>query len=152
MRSWRIAIEEAALDRRCEGARESGGHWHRPGLPALYSAMTVELAVLEKFVHAEKDEPPLVLVVIDLPDDPDLGIDIPVSSLPPGWNDPDNAEAAADFGTRFLKSRTHLYMRVPSVIVHEGVNLVINPLHAAYSQLKLQVARSFRFDPRMFSR
>src|SRR5205085_10558213 len=101
---------------------------------------------------AEKDEPPLVLVVIDLPDDPDLGIDIPVSSLPPGWNDPDNAEAAADFGTRFLKSRTHLYMRVPSVIVHEGVNLVINPLHAAYSQLKLQVARSFRFDPRMFSR
>ncbi len=43
-------------------------------------------------------------------------------------------------------------MRVPSVIVGEGVNLVINPEHPAYADVKLSIARSFSFDPRMFNR
>jgi RES domain-containing protein len=153
MRTWRIAIEKAALDRSCEGARESGGHWHSEGVPALYAAMTVELAVLEKFVHTEEvDEDPLVLVAIDLPDDPELGLDVAREDLPEGWDSLDDGGSAVLFGTAFLKKREYLYMRVPSVIVGEGVNLVINPAHHAYEQVKLSIARSFSFDPRMFKR
>lgn len=152
MRSWRIAIEEAALDRSCKGAQESGGHWHRPGVPALYAATTAELGVLEKFVHADEGEQNLVLVAIDLPEDPSFGLDVPAHKLPPGWNALPSSEPAADFGTRFLQSASHLYMRVPSVIVHEGTNLVINPLHPAYERVRLEVVRPFSFDPRMFKR
>lgn len=152
MRAWRIAIAEAALDRGCEGAKQSGGHWHEEGCAALYAAMTVELAVLEKFVHTERDEPDLVLVAIDLPDDPGLGIDMPAHQLPNGWDDIEDAGSAANFGTNFLKDCKYLYMRVPSVIVREGTNLVINPEHPAYERVKLSVARSFSFDPRMFNR
>ena len=153
MRAWRIAIEKAALDRNCEGARASGGHWHSEGQPALYAAMTVELAVLEKFVHTEEvDEERLVLVAIDLPDDPDLVLDVRREDLPDGWDKLDDGGSATAFGTAFLKKREHLYMRVPSVIVGEGVNLVINPAHHAYGEVKLSVARSFSFDPRMFKR
>jgi len=36
--------------------------------------------------------------------------------------------------------------------VGEGVNVVINPAHHAYDQVKLSIARSFGFDPRMFKR
>lgn len=153
MRAWRIAIEKAALDRECKGARESGGHWHNEGVPALYAAMTVELAVLEKFVHTEEiDEEPLVLVAIDLPDDPALGLDVSAGDLPEGWDALDDGGSAAAFGTAFLKKREHLYLRLPSVIVGEGVNLVINPAHHAYEQVKLSIARTFSFDPRMFKR
>jgi RES domain-containing protein len=153
MRTWRIAIKKAALDRECKGARESGGHWHNEGVPALYAAMTVELAVLEKFVHTEEvEEEPLVLVAIDLPDDPSLGLEVKAEDLPEGWDALDDGGSAAAFGTAFLKKREYLYMRVPSVIVGEGVNLVINPAHPAYEGVKLSVARSFRFDPRMFKR
>ena len=153
MRTWRIAIEKAALDRECKGARESGGHWHSEGQPALYAAMTVELAVLEKFVHTEEiDEQPLVLVAIDLPDDPGLGLDVKAEDLPEGWDALEDGGSATAFGTAFLKKREYLYMRVPSVIVGEGVNFVINPAHHAYEGVKLSVARSFRFDPRMFKR
>ncbi len=153
MRTWRIAIEKAALDRTCAGARESGGHWHSEGVPALYAAMTVELAVLEKFVHTEEvDEEPLVLVAIDLPDDPELGLDVAAEDLPAGWDALEDGGSATAFGTAFLKRRDHLYMRVPSVIVAEGVNLVINPAHHAYDRLKLSIARTFSFDPRMFKR
>ena len=149
MRSWRIAIEEAALDRSCEGAKKSGGHWHRPGYPALYAASTAELCVLEKFVHhSEEDDPSLVLVAIDLPDDPELGWE--PDELPDGWDEMPASRAAAEFGTRFLEKRSHLYMRVPSTIIREATNLVINPLHPAYEQVRLQVVRPFSFDPRLF--
>jgi RES domain-containing protein len=151
MKSWRIAIREAALDRSCEGARKSGGHWHREGLPALYAAATAELSVLEKFVHYEEDEPSLVLVAIDLPDDPALGLDVDMNRLPNGWHDPEG-HAAAAFGTAFLQQGSHLYMRVPSCIIREASNLVINPLHPAYEQVQLQIVRPFSFDPRMFKR
>ncbi|MCA1854966.1 RES family NAD+ phosphorylase [Massilia oculi] len=152
MRSWRIAERDVALDRSCEGARKSGGHWHAEGCPALYAAMTVELAVLEKFVHAEGDQQDLVLVAVDLPDDPALGLDVARDALPDGWDDLDDGGSAAEFGTAFLQQRHHLYMRVPSVIVGEGGNLVINPAHPAYARVKLSIARSYRFDPRMFGR
>jgi RES domain-containing protein len=153
MKAWRIAIEKAALDRECKGARESGGHWHNEGVPALYAAMTVELAVLEKFVHTEEiDEEPLVLVAIDLPDDPALGLDVSAEDLPEGWDSLDDGGSAAAFGTAFLKKREYLYMRLPSVIVGEGVNLVINPAHHAYEEVKLSIARTFSFDSRMFKR
>ena len=152
MRTWRIANEGAALDRSCEGAKKSGGHWHEEGCAALYSAMTAELAVLEKFVHSEGDEPDLVLVAVDVPDDPALGVDMPPERLPNGWNDIEDAGSAANFGTNFLKDREYLYMRVPSVIVGEGWNLVINPAHPAYERVELSIVRSFSFDPRMFNR
>jgi RES domain-containing protein len=151
MRCWRIAIEEAALDRSCEGAKKSGGHWHEPGIPALYAAETVELAVLEKFVHCQGEEDGLVLVAIDLPDDPALGLHVAHAALPEGWDQLPSSDAAAQFGTEFLRAGRHLYMRVPSTIVQEGGNLVINPLHPAYADVTLEISRSFSFDPRMFN-
>lgn len=129
---------------------KSGGHWHQPGLPALYAATTAELAVLEKFVHADENDSQLVLVAIDLPDDPALGLDVPEIRLPKSWNDMPTSTSAAEFGTAFLKQGSHLYMRVPSTIVQEATNLVINPLHPAYQRVRLEVVRSFSFDPRMF--
>ena len=152
MRTWRIAQREVALDRNCEGARKNGGHWHAEGCPALYAAMTVELAVLETFVHLDGDDDSLVLVAVDLPSNPELGIDVPRIELPDGWDDLDDGGSATEFGTAFLQKRHHLYMRVPSVIVGEGVNLVINPLHPAYEHVQLSIARTYRFDPRMFER
>ncbi|MFL6674117.1 MAG: RES family NAD+ phosphorylase [Massilia sp.] len=152
MRTWRIAIEESALDRSCEASRDSGGHWHKPGMAALYVATTAELGVLEKFVHTDGDDPSLVLVAIDLPDDPGLGRIVDIGELPEGWDQIPASGKAATFGTRFLEECKHLYMQVPSTIVHEGANLVINPAHPAYEQVRLQVVRPFSFDPRMFKR
>lgn len=152
MRSWRIAIEEAALDRSCEGAKKSGGHWHHPGVGALYTATTAELGVLERFVHAEGAEESLVLVAIDVPDAPELGWEVPDQLLPRGWDELPSSVGAAAFGTAFLERCSHLYMKVPSTIVREGTNLVINPAHPAFDEVKLSIVRSFSYDPRMFKR
>jgi RES domain-containing protein len=43
-------------------------------------------------------------------------------------------------------------MQVPSTIIREATNFVINPAHPAYQQVKLEIVRTFSFDPRMFKR
>jgi RES domain-containing protein len=152
MRTWRITYENVALDRSCEGARKSGGHWHREGTAALYTALTVELAVLEKFVHTDGPEDGLVLVAADLPDDPALEWRYDPAQLPDDWSSPEDGGGATAFGERFLRGCSHLYTRVPSTIVGEGVNFLINPEHPAYKDLALSIVRTFSFDPRMFGR
>jgi RES domain-containing protein len=152
MRTWRITYENVALDCSCEGARKSGGHWHREGRAALYTALTVELAVLEKFVHTDGPEDGLMLVAVDLPDNPALEWRYDPAALPEDWHSPEDGGGATAFGERFLRGCSHLYMRVPSTIVSEGVNLVINPEHPAYKEVALSIARRFSFDPRMFGR
>lgn len=154
MRCWKIAIEDVALDRSCKGAQEKGGHWNSVGTPALYAGATVELCALEKWVHIDngEDETNLVLVSIDVPDDQSLCRKVTPEELPKGWDDVPVSKQAQEFGTRFLKDGGELYMCVPSVIIPEACNYVINPAHAAYGQVKLEIVRKFCFDPRMFKR
>lgn len=154
MKTWRISIEEAALDRTCTGAREKGGHWNEVGTPAMYAGATVELCALEKFVHIDGEEPDakLVLVSIELPDDPMLCRSVGLTDLPERWDDLPVSDSARHFGTRFLQAGQHLFMCVPSVIIPEACNFVINPDHPAFGEVRLQIVRPFAFDPRMFKR
>lgn len=154
MKTWRISIEEAALDRTCKGARELGGHWNEPGTPAMYAGATVELCALEKFVHidGDGDDERLVLVAIELPDDPSLCRRISPVGLPEGWDELPVSRCAQHYGTRFLRERKELFMCVPSVIIPEACNYVINPEHPAFGEVRLEVVRPFSFDPRMWKR
>lgn len=154
MRSWKIAIREAALDRSGKGAKDNGGHWNSVGTAALYAGATVELCALEKWVHIDDDgiDADLVLVSIELPEGPGLCRQVRPEELPHGWDDVPVSVHAQKFGTRFLEACEQLYMCVPSVIIPEACNYVINPEHPAYGQVKLEIARDFCFDPRMFKR
>lgn len=51
MLAWRIALRRYALDRRGLGAAMFGGRWNERDVPAIYAGMTVEIAVLERFIH-----------------------------------------------------------------------------------------------------
>ena len=95
----------------------SGWHYHSAGVPAFYAAMTVELAVLEKFVHTEEvGEESLVLVTIDLPGGPALCLDVAREDLPEVWDSLDGGDSVTAFGTALVRRRDHLRIRVPSVI------------------------------------
>ena len=152
MRSWRIAVEDAALDKTCTTAAANGGHWNAVGVPCMYTGITVELCALEKFVHLNGDADKLVLVAVDVPDDPELGYEAGLDTLPSDWCDMPASPGAEAFGTRFLQANSHLWLRVPSTIIPESRNLIINPRHPAYGEVRLRIVRPFAFDPRMFKR
>jgi RES domain-containing protein len=149
LRLWRITTRKWALDRLCDGARLYGGRWNPSGYPVMVAGSTIEICALEKFVHlAGAGHPPLVLVAIDVPDAP---ITQPaLADLPEGWADLPASGEAQEFGRRWLQSNNDLVMLVPSAIIPESSNALINPAHPAYAKVQLAIVRDFTFDARMF--
>lgn len=120
------------------------------GMPALYCGTSVALCILEKFVHVGRTPlPPLALVAVDLPDHHAL-YEPGIAALPVGWDDLPTSGAAQVFGGAWLELRAGLAMKVPSVIVKEESNVIINPLHPDYRDVRLSIVRPFTFDSRMF--
>lgn len=117
----------------------------------MYAGTTIEICALEKFVHlAGMTAPPLVLVAIDVPDESSL-VHVPdLSDLPAGWSDLPVSAAAQEFGRAWITAAAQLVLLVPSAIIPEARNAVINPRHPAYARIKLEVIRDFSFDSRMF--
>lgn len=149
MRLWRIPQRAYALDRLCAGAALYGGRWNPVGLPALYCSTSIALTALEKLVHlGSSSSPALVLVAVDLPDNASI-FDPGAATLPHGWDAIPTSNAAQAFGAVWLTQKTFLCMKVPSVIVPEESNVVVNPRHLDYRAVKLSVVRPFAFDRRI---
>lgn len=150
MRLWRISQPKYALDKLCAGAAQFGGRWNPIGIPALYCGTSIALCSLEKLVHIGAGPfPPLVLVAVDLPDSSPLYTPS-IAELPIGWDTMPTSAAAASFGGAWLAKGSSLGMIVPSAIVAEESNVVINTRHPDYTHVELTVVRPFTFDGRMF--
>lgn len=150
MRLWRISHRNFALDRTCAGAALYGGRWNPIGSPALYCGTSIALCALEKFVHVgQAPLPPLVLVAIDVPDDA-ATFAPPIGALPPGWDAMPTSAGAQALGRAWLDAAQALALRVPSAILPEESNVIVNPRHPDYARVDMTVIRPFSFDGRMF--
>lgn len=150
MRLWRIAQRKYALDRLCAGSALYGGRWNPVGVPALYCGASIAICALEKFVHVGQAVlPPLVLVAVDLPDDCDIFAPT-TNDLPVRWDELPTSASAQALGRTWLEGGQTLAMRVPSVVLPEENNVIVNPLHQGYAQVQLTLIRPFTFDRRMY--
>jgi RES domain-containing protein len=148
---WRIARAPfQALDG--EGARLNGGRWNPEGLPVVYTSTTLALAALEYLVHVDPEDVPVDLVAmrIRIPDDVPEERVAP-ADLPKDWSAVPDHPACVERGERCLKDGVAALLRVPSAIVPEEENLLINPRHPAASRIATEHARSFAFDPRLLA-
>lgn len=117
----------------------------------MYAGTSIEICALEKFVHlGSVVQPPMVLVSIDIPDDEGLVFRPAPAALPSGWADLPMSAVAQAYGRQWLEAATALVMLVPSAIIPEATNALINPAHPAYRRVVLTKVRDFTFDARMF--
>jgi RES domain-containing protein len=150
MLSWRIAKKAYALDRSGTGGLKEAGRWHKIGQPVLYAGLSVEIAVLEKLVHTGEFLPrDLVLIEMRLPDEEALYERPPAAALPRDWAAIPPGDGSVEYGSRFLLSGRALGLIVPSAIVPEARNLLINPLHPRFVDVNMQILRPFEFDYRL---
>lgn len=150
MLAWRIAKQAYALDRLGTGARLTGGRWNSPGVAALYAGMTPEIAAMEKLVHTSDILPQdLLLSAIELPNDEQLYLRPAVADLPAGWDALPSSTAAISIGDEFLLAAIHLGLIVPSAIMPEASNVVLNPAHPAFASVTISIVRPFEFDSRL---
>ena len=122
------------------------------GTAVIYTGRTVAIAALEKFVHLAGVIPPdLVLVRVMLPDGASSEAP-PVASLPPGWSALRPGPASMQFGTRWARENRSLVLYVPSAIVPEETNGVLNPRHPEFSAVRMKIEREFHYDARMLAK
>jgi len=153
---WRIASDtpdHVAHDLSGKGAEITGGRWNRKGLPAIYTASTASLAALETIVHFAAEGLPLnrFLVRIDLPDELwDARLRATAASLDVGWNAVPAGKVSLDFGDAWLKNPAGtLVLEVPSVVVPEESNVLLNPRHPQMSRVKATKLRLWQYDGRL---
>jgi RES domain-containing protein len=160
MRFWRIGSDQpgvyAANNLTGEGARRAGARWNVKGTPAVYASYHLATAVLETLVHVGRRKQPSnrYVVAIDVDEarfnDRQTGVvELTVDDLPPGWDsNPPNTVSQSFGAAQFKLGR--IGFAPPSAILHEELNLVLNPLHAAFEDaVKAQILRKFTFDPRL---
>jgi len=127
------------------GARRYGGRWNEAGMAVIYTSAHLSLAVLEKLVHTEPDLLPddLVAFKIEFPDDVEVPMD-----WPPAWKE--NARVCRTIGAQWISSGRTLALTVPSVVVPQEHNLLINPAHPRMAEVRIIAQEPFQFDPRLF--
>ena len=152
---WRIATDArayAADDMTGTGAKLSGGRWNDVGVPMIYTASNRALACLETVIHLNAAGLPLnrYLVEIDVPDDVWTNAEVAtISSLAIGWDAEPAGHVSVDLGSMWIASNRSAILRVPSVIVPEEDNALINPAHPDAVKIKARKIRRWLYDPRL---
>jgi RES domain-containing protein len=150
MKAWRITKQRHARTAFSgEGARLYGGRWNSPGVPLVYVAQSQSLAILEVLVHL--DAPALLekYVFLEVDFDASLVIDLDRSPLPKNWQSDPVPDAIQAIGDRWVSSGNSAVLRVPSVLVPEESNFLLNPRHPDFGKIGISRPHAFRFDPRL---
>lgn len=142
-----------AKDLSGEGAYRYGGRWNSAGYHAVYAALNPATTVLESIVHIGRMSNPSnrYLISIDIPDDiwqdQEKGI-ARAKRLPKHWNAVPPHLATALYGDRWLNGGKQLGLLLPSAVVEEELNIMLNPRHPSMKRLRVKKSRPFVFDPR----
>ncbi len=151
---WRIATETAtyaANDMSGSGAKQSGGRWNSKGTPLIYCAPSIALAALETIHYLKTGGLPFkrYLVRVDVPDDI-WSVHQRLDPLPGGWDAIPAGISARLAGDAWIASGTAALLFVPSVIVPDEHNVLINPAHPDTSRITATTLKRWIYDPRFF--
>ena len=153
MRVFRIVREkyiDSALSGR--GAQRSNGfRWNSLGTAMVYTAESRSLAVLEVAVHLDLSEDlptDRFLVGIEIPDDLEV-LTLQKSDLPEGWDSKPPEQRTQQMGDSFIQGNLSAVLRVPSSIIQDEYNYLLNPLHKDFSRINSEVPVHFGFDKRL---
>lgn len=150
MQVFRIAKGKYIHDLEGNGARIHGGRWNQKGYNFLYTSEHESLAVLEVLAHTPITTIPkdLQLMVLTIPDRVSVKT-IDIKSLPANWRKYPAPDILAEKGTNWLRSVSSLALKVPSVITPSEHNVLINPAHKKFQEIKTKEIRDLRFDERL---
>lgn len=130
----------------------SGGaaRWNARGRFVIYTAATRALACLENVVHRSGEglQETFRVMVIQLPDTVRMDTISP-DTLPPDWFAYTNYAQCQQLGEDWLQRGQAAVLRVPSAIIPQEWNFLINPMHPDFSSIRLIKIEPFAFDPRI---
>ena len=150
--AWRL-VREARTDDAFsgEGARVFGGRWHPPGPRATYLSATRSLAALEVLVHQAEHVPAGRFLFFEVRFPDHFVTAISRDDLEADWRNSPPRSSTVTLGGNWLKARSSPVLRVPSIMIPEESNFLLNPEHPRAEEIGIGDARPFTFDPRLLN-
>jgi RES domain-containing protein len=149
---WRLAQPEFAAELHGEGNVITGARWNSPGLGVLYASFNLSLCVLESYIHLPPalriNLPEMTAVRIDVPEEGRWSA-ITLSQLPADLAGADAEARCRQLGDAWLAGRETLVCTMPSIVVPQETNVMINPAHPLMAEVKIVSTERFRFDTRL---
>ena len=133
-------------------AAHKGARWNHAGEHVTYAATSISLAAWETRAHMGKAARlpwNRYLVRIDVPDD--VWAAREVLTRPPaiGWDAIPEGLVSRAAGSAWLNSGRTALLAVPSVIIAEEDNVLINPAHRDAKRIAAIKVRRFVYDHRV---
>lgn len=144
---WRISNHVSLAG---DGGMRASGRWHTRGRRIVYCSESPAAALLEILVHFEIDVRDLPakyrLLKLHAPDD--LIIEhVNAADLPADWIE--RTDLTRAMGDRWLRAARSPLLRVPSAVVPETSNVLLNPLHSDASRVGVEEVSEHALDPRL---
>lgn len=150
--AWRLVREARADDAFSgEGARLYGGRWNPRGLPATYLSATRSLAALEVLVHQAEHVPTGRFLFFEVRFPEHFVTAISPADLEANWRSYPPRNSTVTLGGKWLQARSSPVLRVPSIMIPEESNFLLNPEHPRSDEVEIGDPRPFTFDPRFLN-
>jgi RES domain-containing protein len=146
---WRLYRTEHGPGLDGIGGIFADGRWHTRGERVVYFGGSAAIVVVERLAHTDPDLLPNDLKLARF----EFSAQVPetqveeLTALPANWNQ--DEKATRDIGDRWRRQRSSCLLAVPSAIIPEERNFVLNPEHPDAHRLRLVRERRFTFDPRL---
>lgn len=149
MQVYRIAKQKYIKDLSGVGAKTVGGRWNPKGIAVLYTSTSTALSALEVLAHLPAAYFPddMAIATITIPDE--LVTTIKIESLPDNWNEIPVPIEIQNFTMPWITEEKYLGLKIPSIIIPKEENLLINPLHPKFGEIRLMDIEPFSFDMRL---
>ncbi len=148
--AWRIVkAKHAAVAFSGEGARQSGGRWNSPGTAVVYASESASLAMLEMLVHLQSQELLKRYVLFEVTFDESLVQAVDLKALPKAWRKSPPPLSVPQVGDNWVADGKSAALKVPSVIVPNGWNYLLNPAHADFASIVIGPRQPTKFDLRL---
>lgn len=131
----------------------NSARWNSKGNLIIYTAENRSLACLENLVHRsglglnEK----FSVITIYIPNKISFE-EVKIKTLPTDWYLLKNYYLCQQIGDRWLMENKTCLLKVPSSIIYEESNFLINPRHPDFAKITLVQRKTFRFDERLMKR
>lgn len=149
MEVFRISSSKYAKSLTASGA---SARWNRDGEFVLYTASTRSLATLELMVHMNAIRPVVnyKVMVISIENNDNIIKRLHSRSLPKNWRDFKTYSKLQSIGSTWYNGCDSLVLKIPSAIITNEYNYIINCHHPDFSKsIKLVSAEDFYFDKRL---
>jgi RES domain-containing protein len=154
MEVFRITKAKYKNDLSGKGAELFGGRWNHVGTPALYTSENRALCALEILAHTPKEflPPKYIIQSILIPKSLEKElVSFAIENMPNNWDVIQHFELTEEFGEESFRKNA-LGLIVPSVIIKLEKNIILNPLHPKYDQVKVVNETDFFIDERLLKK